>query len=104
MTDLLDDEAELGNFTHNSDAAAAADVLTATAQGRLRSFVERLERLDEDKQAVMLDIKEVFAELKGEGYDVAVMRMVLKRRKQDKAKLQETEAILDLYLAALGDI
>lgn len=105
MTDILDDD-DLGNYTHNSDASfdASPDVLTATAQGRLRSIVERLERLEEDKQAVMADMKEVFAEAKGEGYDVPVLRMVLKRRKADKAKLAETEAILDLYLSALGEI
>ncbi len=79
---------------------ASSDVLTATAQGRLRSIIERLERLEEDKQAVMVDMKEVFAEAKGEGYDVKVLRL----RKQDKAKRQEEEAILDLYLSALGEI
>ena len=80
------------------------DVLTSTAQGRLRTLVERLERLEEDKQAVMGDMKEVFAEAKGEGYDVKVLRKVLRVRKQDKAKRQEEEAILDLYLSALGEI
>ena len=81
-----------------------SDVLTATTQGRLRSLVERLERLEEDKQAVTIDMKEVFAEAKGEGYDVKVLRKVLRIRKQDKAKRQEEEAILDLYLSALGEI
>ena len=83
---------------------AAPDALTATAQGRLRSLIERLERLEEDKQAVMVDMKEVFAEAKGEGYDVKTLRKVLRIRKQDKAKRQEEEAILDLYLSALGEI
>jgi len=83
---------------------ASPDVLTATAQGRLRSIIERLERLEEDKQAVMVDMKEVFAEAKGEGYDVKVLRKVLRLRKQDKAKRQEEEAILDLYLSALGEM
>ena len=62
---------------------ASPDVLTSTAQGRLRSLVERLERLEEDKQAVMGDMKEVFAEAKGEGYDVKVLRKVLRIRKQE---------------------
>ena len=78
-----------------------SDVLTATAQGRLRTIIERLERLEEDKQAVMTDMKEVFAEAKGEGYDV---RKVIRIRKQDKAKRQEEDAILDLYLSALGEL
>ncbi len=88
------------------DAAfdANADVLTASAQGRLRSIVERIERLEEDKAAVMADQKEVFAEAKGEGYDVKTLRKVLRIRAQDKAKRQEEEAILDLYLSALGEV
>ena len=77
------------------------DVLTATAQGRLRTIIERLERLDEDKQAVMQDMKEVFAEAKGEGYDVKTLRKILRIKKQDKAKRQEEEAILDLYMSCL---
>jgi uncharacterized protein (UPF0335 family) len=83
---------------------SSSDVLNATAQGRLRSIIERLERLDEDKQAVMLDMKEVFAEAKGEGYDVKALRKVLRLRKMDRAKRQEEEAILDLYLSALGEV
>jgi uncharacterized protein (UPF0335 family) len=78
------------------------DVLNENAQGRLRGIIERLERLDEDKAAVMADMKEVFAEAKGEGYDVKTLRKVLRISKQDKAKRQEEEAILDLYLSALG--
>jgi uncharacterized protein (UPF0335 family) len=88
------------------DAAfdSSPDVLTSTAQGRLRTIVERLERLEEDKAAIAGDMKEVFAEAKGEGYDVKTLRKVLRIRKQDKAKRQEEEAILDLYLSALGEI
>jgi uncharacterized protein (UPF0335 family) len=80
------------------------DVLTATAQGRLRTIIERIERLEEDKAAIMADIKEVFAEAKGEGYDVKTLRKVVRIRKQDKAKRQEEEAILDLYLSAMGEV
>ena len=83
---------------------ASPDVLTAAAQGRLRTIVERIERLEEDKAAVMADIKEVYAEAKGEGYSVPILRAAVRRRKKDKAKLQEEDAILDLYLSALGDI
>ena len=83
---------------------AGGDVLTATAQGRLKTIIERLERLEEDKQAVMTDMKEVFAEAKGEGYDTKVLKKVLRLRAQDKAKRQEEQAILDLYLSARGEI
>ena len=81
---------------------ASPDVLSNSAQGRLGSFIERLERLGDDAAAVREDMKEVFSEAKGEGFDVKIMRKVLRIRKQDKAKRQEEEAILDLYLAALG--
>ena len=89
-----------------NDAAfdGGPDILNATAQGRLRTVIERLERLEEDKQAVMTDMKEVFAEAKGEGYDVKILRKVIRIRKQDKAKRQEEDAILDLYLSALGEV
>lgn len=80
------------------------ETLSATATGRLRTVVERLERLEEDKQAVMADMKEVFAEAKGEGYDVKTLRKVLRLRKMDKAKRAEEQAILDTYLIALGDM
>jgi uncharacterized protein (UPF0335 family) len=80
------------------------DVLTSTAQGRLKSFLERIERLEEDKAAVMSDLKDVYAEAKGEGFDTKIMRKVVRLLKQDKAKRQEEEALLDLYLSALGGI
>jgi uncharacterized protein (UPF0335 family) len=82
----------------------ANDVLTSAAQGRLRSIIERIERLEEDKAAVLADIKEVFLEAKGEGYDTKALREVIKYRRQDKAKRQEMEAIVDLYLSAVGEI
>ncbi len=83
---------------------SSPDVLNSAAQGRLRTVIERLERLEEDKAAVMADMKEVFAEAKGEGYDVKILRKVIRIRKQDKAKRQEEDAILDLYLSALGEL
>lgn len=82
---------------------ASPDILTSAAAGRLLTIIERLERLDEDKQAIMTDMKEVFAEAKGEGYDVKILRKVLRIRKQDRAKRQEEEAVLDLYLSAIGE-
>ena len=85
-------------------AVSATHAALRLAQGRLRTIIERLERLEEDKQAVMTDMKEVFAEAKGEGYDVKTLRKVIRIRKQDKAKRQEEEAILDLYLSALGEV
>jgi uncharacterized protein (UPF0335 family) len=74
------------------------------ASDHLRSFIERLERLEEDKKAITNDIKDVFAEAKGTGFDVKIMKQVLRLRKQGKAEREEQEAILDLYLRALGMI
>lgn len=84
--------------------AADPDVMTAAAQGRLKTIIERIERLEEDKAAVANDIKEVFAEAKGEGFDVKILRKVVRLRKQDKVKRQEEETLLDLYLSAIGEI
>lgn len=84
------------------DAAFDSGPLTAAAQGRLRTILERLDRLEEDKKAVMDDMKEVFAEAKGEGYDTKVIRKLMRLRKLDKAKLKEERAILELYAHAVG--
>ena len=81
-----------------------AHILNATAQGRLRTIVERIGRLEDDKQAVQADIKEVYLEAKGEGYDTKSLRKVVRLIQQDKAKRQEEQAIIDLYLSALGEI
>lgn len=72
------------------------------AADQLRAFVERIERLEEEKKAISDDIKDVYAEAKGNGYDVKVMRQVVRLRKQDNNERQEMEALLDLYLHALG--
>ena len=83
---------------------ASPDVLTSAAQGRLKSIIERIERLEEDKKAVIQDQAEVYLEAKGEGYSVPILRKVIKIRSTDKAKRQEEDAITDLYLSALGEI
>ena len=72
------------------------------AAGQLRSFIERIERLEEEKKGISDDIRDVFAEAKGNGFDTKVMRQVIRLRKKEPAERQEEEAILDLYLHALG--
>jgi uncharacterized protein (UPF0335 family) len=74
----------------------------SVAKDQLKSIVERIERLEEEKKALADDIKEVFAEAKGNGFDTKVLRTVIRLRKQDKTERQEHEALLDLYLHALG--
>ena len=87
-----------------ADDSSNIDVLNATAQAQLKSVIERIERLEEDKAAVMVDLKEVYAEAKGNGYDVKVIRKIVRLRKQDKAKRLEEEALIDLYLSAIGGL
>jgi uncharacterized protein (UPF0335 family) len=86
-----------------ADGSANIEGVTTVAADRLRSFIERVERLEEEKAAILNDTKEVYAEAKGEGYDVKILRQVVRIRKMDRAERQEQEAILDLYLSALGE-
>lgn len=72
------------------------------AADQLRSLIERIERLDEEKAVLANDIKEVFAEAKMNGFDTPAMRQILKLRKMDNSDREEREAILDLYMRALG--
>jgi uncharacterized protein (UPF0335 family) len=76
----------------------------SVAAGQLRSLIERIERLEEEKKTIAEDIREVYAEAKGNGFDTKVMRQVIRIRKQDSSERQEEEAIRDLYLHALGMI
>ncbi len=69
---------------------------------RLMSFIERIERLEEEKTALLEDLKEVYAEAKGVGFDVKVMRRLVGLRKMDAEKRRETEELLDLYKSAIG--
>jgi len=69
---------------------------------RLKSCIERIERLEEEKAALAADIKDVFAEAKGNGFDTKIMRQILKIRKMDKDDVDEQETLLDLYKQALG--
>ena len=72
------------------------------AAKRLRSFIERVERLEEEKAALAADIREVYAEAKGDGFDVKTMRQIVRLRKLDSSDRAEQEALLDLYKTALG--
>jgi len=84
----------------------AEDITNETAQtvaaGQLRAFIERIERLEEEKKNISDDIKDVYAEMKGNGFDVKAVRTIVRLRKKDQVERQEEEAILDLYKAALG--
>jgi uncharacterized protein (UPF0335 family) len=89
-------------------ASAAAEKLepeqasTSFARDQLKSIIERIERLEEEKRATQDDIKDVYAEAKGNGFDVKALRQIVRLRKQDADERREAEAILDTYLQALG--
>jgi uncharacterized protein (UPF0335 family) len=88
-----------------AESSAKSDVFKESgtvASRQLKSFVERIERLEEEKKGIADDIRDVFAEAKGQGFDTKVMRQVIRLRKKDVAERQEEEALLDLYLHALG--
>ena len=72
------------------------------AKGQLKSFVERIEKLEEEKKALAEDIREVYAEAKGVGFDVKALRTVVRLRMQDGEERKEHEALVDLYRDALG--
>ncbi|HEY5105994.1 MAG TPA: DUF2312 domain-containing protein [Caulobacteraceae bacterium] len=87
-----------------ADDSSSLTSINTTAQGKLKSLVERIERLEEDKAAVGADLKEVYAEAKGEGFDVKILRKVVRLRGQDTAKRAEEEALIELYISAIGGL
>ncbi len=84
-----------------SDASAPDDSYNVTAE-ELRQFIERFERLDEEKKEIADQQKEVMAEAKGRGYDTKVLRKIVALRKRDRDDVAEEEAVLDMYKSALG--
>ncbi len=80
----------------------ADDQTYGIAADRLRSLVERIERLEEERKALAGDIKDIYAEAKSAGFDVKVLRQIIRIRKQDQAEVEEQESLLDLYKRALG--
>lgn len=90
--------------TETAQTVASRDAVggQTVAASQLRAFIERIERLEEEKKTIADDIKEVYAEMKGTGFDTKAVRTIVRLRKQDQAERQEAEAILDLYMAALG--
>jgi len=83
-------------------AAAAVKEQPRFAKDHLKAFVERVERLEEEKKAIAEDIKEIYGEAKAHGFDTKILRKVIGLRKKDLHEREEEEAVLDLYLHALG--
>lgn len=86
----------------NAHSPAPAIDPSSVAADQLKSVIERIERLEEEKAGIAGDIKDVYAEAKANGFDVKVLRKIISLRKRDHDERQEEEAILELYLQALG--
>ena len=99
--DIGDNSAVVATLTVVVDQPLS-DAAAGFAKEQLKSFIERIERLEEEKKTIADDIKDVFAEAKGSGFDVKALRDILKIRKQDADERAEHEAIVDLYMQALG--
>jgi len=91
----MTDETESPGVGHNSGVAVAAD--------RLRSIIERVERLEEERKALGSDIKDIYVEAKSSGFEIKVLKMLIRLRKQDPNEMEELEALLDVYRNALGE-
>jgi len=87
---------------HDKKSSDETKDVGGVAGDRLKSFIERVERLEEEKSALMQDIKEVFAEAKAVGFDVKTIRKIIKLRKMDSEKRREEEELLSLYASAIG--
>ena len=99
MTDTEGFQPNVAEAVAETERSAGATGVTGE---RLRSIIERIERLEEEKKALSEDIKEVFAEAKGDGFDVKTIRQIIKIRKMDQNDRAEQEALLDTYMSALG--
>lgn len=84
--------------------SAAPQHLTESSREKLKQFIARIERLEEDKAAIAADIKDTYGEAKSTGFDVKALRQVVRLRKLDRDERAEQEAILDLYLSVIGEI
>ena len=80
----------------------SAEKAACVATDRLRSVIERIERLEEERKALGNDIKDIFSEAKSAGFDVKVLRQLIRLRKQEPAEIEEQETLLDVYRRALG--
>ena len=97
-----DETTDMRESGEGSNGGAEAQDVGGVAGQRLRAFIERVERLEEEKAALAEDIKEIYAEAKGVGFDAKTMRKIVSLRKMDHEKRRESEELLDLYKTAIG--
>ncbi len=88
----------------NTGVAPSSDSAHSFAKGQLKAIIERIEKLEEENQAISDDIKDVYGEAKGNGFDVKALRTIIRLRKQDADERQEQETVLETYMLALGMI
>ena len=88
----------------NAPTATAEPDSVSVAGGRLKSFIERVEHMHEEAAGVSLDLKEIYAEIKGEGFDGKIIKTIVKLRAMDPASRSESEALLDLYISSIGGL
>jgi uncharacterized protein (UPF0335 family) len=104
MAKIGTEDGEPAGVGHNKPPKHDGEtVLNGSAQGQLRSVIERIERLNQEKAEIAEQIKEVKAEAKGNGFDVPIIVMLIRKRAMDRAKGLERAAILDLYACAIGE-
>ncbi len=97
------DQTNVTNFPADAETTEGeAKDVGGVGGARLKAFVERIERLEEEKKALAEDIKEIYAEAKGVGFDVKILRKVVTLRKMDTEKRREEEELLELYKSAIG--
>ena len=92
----------MSDATHAADEAEVDPMVSNIAVDRLRSIVERIERIEEERKALAGDIRDIFAEAKSAGFEIGPLRQVLADRKKEPAELEEREALVDCYRRALG--
>lgn len=86
----------------SQEVSGSDEVATRFAKDQLKAIIERIERLEEEKKTISDDIRDVYAEAKGNGYDVAALRTIIRMRKQDANERAEAESVLETYMQALG--
>ena len=99
---ILDMTERPGAGAHDDPPAGDRTATGGIAADRLRSIIERVERLEEERKALGSDIKDIFAEAKSAGFDVKVIRQIIRIRRQEPADVEEQETLLDTYRRALG--
>ena len=98
----MDNLAEKTGVSRGSDAAGGQSEVGGIAADRLRSIIERIERLEEERKGLSNDIKDIYAEAKGAGFEVKVLRQLISIRRKEPNEIEEQETLLDLYKHALG--